>query len=285
MESKYQKSKIYKLVSDSSDLVYYGSTICKLTTRLAKHRNDYKRFINGKRKYKISSFELIKVEDAQIILVENYPCNNIEELRARERFYIENNDCVNKCIPNRTRKEYIKDNQDEITKYKTEYYQDNKEVINKKHKEYYQDNKEKVLETQKKWRINNTDKKAETDRIYRENNKQKIRERDKLYYENNKQKLIDKSKEWYQNNKDKKKEYDKKRNENNKDAKKLYDKERYEANKTKIIETDRLYKEEILRKKKGKIICDCGLETSKSHLARHKKTAKHKKLLGSLIIR
>ncbi|NQY43602.1 MAG: hypothetical protein HRT87_09695, partial [Legionellales bacterium] len=74
--------------------------------------------------------------------------------------------------------------------------------------------------------------------------------------------------------------------EKNKDKLREQRKERYEKNKEKVAEQQKEYretnKEEILRKKKGKIICDCGLETSKSHLARHKKTAKHKKLIDSV---
>ena len=55
--SKYQKGKVYKLVSNSSDLVYYGSTFNKLTKRLTGHKTDYKKYVNGKRSY-ISSFKI-----------------------------------------------------------------------------------------------------------------------------------------------------------------------------------------------------------------------------------
>ena len=51
MESKYQKSKIYKLVSNSSELVYYGSTYTKLSKRLSGHKTAYKRYLNGKKNY------------------------------------------------------------------------------------------------------------------------------------------------------------------------------------------------------------------------------------------
>jgi len=54
----------------------------------------------------ITSYEILKNNNYQILLVENYPCNNIDELRKQERFYIENNDCVNKNIPGRTKQEY-----------------------------------------------------------------------------------------------------------------------------------------------------------------------------------
>lgn len=200
---KYNRGKVYKLVSDKSNLVYYGSTICKLSIRLAKHRCEYKAYVNGKRHYR-SSYKIIELGDAKIILVEDFPCERKEQLLSRERYYIENNDCVNKCIPitNMTAKEYSK--------------------------EWRDTNKDKKREIDRIYKAKNKEKLKEQSKLYREKNKQKIRERDRLAYQKNKEKKINASKDWYQNNKDKKKEYDKKRNENNKDAKKLYDKERYE---------------------------------------------------------
>ena len=85
---KYQKGKIYKIVSNELDLVYYGSTTKTLKQRLNDHRGHYKRYLKGKGQY-YSSFELMKLDDAQIILVEDFPCENKKELHQRERFYIE----------------------------------------------------------------------------------------------------------------------------------------------------------------------------------------------------
>jgi len=209
---KYNRGKVYKLVSDKSNLVYYGSTICKLSIRLAKHRYEYKACVNGKRHY-VSSFEIIKLDDAKIILVEDFPCERKEQLLARERFYIENNDCVNKTIPGRTKEEYRATHKDEAKEYS---------------KEWRDTNKDKKKEMDRIYKAKNKEKLKEQSKLYREKNKEKIRERDRLAYQKNKEKKINASKDWYQNNKDKKKDYDKKRNEKNKEQKKLYDKERYE---------------------------------------------------------
>ncbi len=101
----YQNGKIYKLVSYQSDNIYIGSTCQKLSKRKAEHKKDYKAFMNNKRNY-ATSFELIKHEDADIILLENCPCVNREELHKRERYYIENTEnCVNKNLPARTKEE------------------------------------------------------------------------------------------------------------------------------------------------------------------------------------
>ena len=206
--SKYQKGKVYKLVSNSSDLVYYGSTYNKLTKRLTGHKSDYKGYSNGKGQRYKTSYELIKLEDAQIILVEDFPCERKEQLLAQERFYIENNTCVNKNIPGRTDEEYMRQykekhkenlkeqnklyrekNKDKIKEYREankdkerEYREANKEKITKQKKEYREANKEKIKEGNKKWREQN----KEYNKQYYEINKEKITKQKKEYYETNK---------------------------------------------------------------------------------------------------
>ena len=84
----YQNSKIYKIISPSNpDLIYYGSTTQKLSVRMAGHRMNSKTNRGGE-----SSKEILCFDDANIILVENYPCNSKEELFKKESEYILNND-------------------------------------------------------------------------------------------------------------------------------------------------------------------------------------------------
>src|SRR3569623_1000525 len=95
----YQNSKIYKIISDQTDMVYIGASWKKLCQRMAQHRSKFKEWQNGLYHY-ITSFDILKHSDAKIILLEHFPCETKEELNARERFYIESNDkCVNKCRP------------------------------------------------------------------------------------------------------------------------------------------------------------------------------------------
>ena len=144
----YQKGKIYKVVSNTVEGVYYGSTADELWSRFGGHKNDYNQWKKGKRGY-CTSYKLIEAGDAEIILIEKYPCNDKIELKARERWYIENNDCLNKCVPNRTAKEWREANREKVLKHHKEYYQDNKEKILKRQNEYNQDNKEKIKEYRK----------------------------------------------------------------------------------------------------------------------------------------
>ena len=92
----YKNGKIYKIVCNTTGLQYIGST-CNpyLSTRLAQHRAVYKRYLQNKKNNFISSFEVLKNENYEIILIENCPCETKDQLHARERFHIENNDCVN----------------------------------------------------------------------------------------------------------------------------------------------------------------------------------------------
>ncbi len=138
-ENKYSKGKIYKLCSkiindNEEQLIYIGSTIEPyLCNRLCKHKAKYKRCLNEFNDY-ISSYKLFEkygINGVSIILIENYPCNSKQELEAKERWYIENNICVNKNIPTRTEQEYNAEN---------------KEIIKMKKKEFYIENKDKILE-------------------------------------------------------------------------------------------------------------------------------------------
>ena len=153
----YQKGKIYRIVSNVCDLVYYGSTCETLSRRLSEHRADYKLYLNGKDKY-ITSFEIIEKGNYEIVLVENYPCNSKVELKSRERFYIENNECVNKYIPGRTQKEWVEENPEKIKEYKKKWYESNLEKILEHLKEYYEDTREKILEQRKEYYEDNRKK-------------------------------------------------------------------------------------------------------------------------------
>ena len=89
----YQEGKIYKIVSYQTDKIYIGST-CKtlLCQRFAGHKNNYKKWLkNNPKCHKITSFELLQYNDAQIILLENFPCENKNELHAREYQLIQDN--------------------------------------------------------------------------------------------------------------------------------------------------------------------------------------------------
>ena len=123
----YSKSKIYKLVCDDPELVYYGSTIQPLYKRLHGHKRSYESKTCG-----ITSSEtLFKIGGVKIILVEEFSCDNKEQMFKKEREYIEGNTCVNLRIPTRTTEEWHKTHPESRKKTRSKYYNANKEKIYK----------------------------------------------------------------------------------------------------------------------------------------------------------
>ena len=127
--NKYEKGKIYKIESLLGNKIYVGSTVNDyLSNRMAKHRNNYKNHKLGKfdKCYSFDIFDEYGIENCVITLIENYKCNDVNELRQRERFYIQSLECVNKNIPTRTSKDYYIDNKERIKDKSKKTYELNK---------------------------------------------------------------------------------------------------------------------------------------------------------------
>ena len=165
--NNYHHSKVYKIVDNTNGNVYVGSTTRKyLSQRLQNHIKAYKQYLNGKHKF-MSSFDIIKNNDYNIILLEELSCESRDELNKRERYYFESLDCINKNYPSRTKKEYYDANKER----KHQYYLENKEHIIKEKKEYRAKNKEQIYEKRK---------------VYNEQHKERIKEYHKQYHEKRK---------------------------------------------------------------------------------------------------
>lgn len=122
--------KVYKIYDNTNGNVYYGSTRQALSKRLQSHKTKYKQHLNDPERHKgMTVFQILKNDNYTISLVEEFTCQNREQLHARERHFIENFNCVNKHIPLRTKKEYYVDNFEKIAEYKREYYNANREAV------------------------------------------------------------------------------------------------------------------------------------------------------------
>ena len=192
----YSNGKIYRIICNNTGNMYIGSTCCTLSQRLAQHKSEYNMFLNGKRKHCSTSFDIIKGGNYQIILIEYAPCNNKEELLRKERYFIENMNCVNKVVPLRTDKEYKEDNKDKIK----EYNERNKDHIAEVKKQYYINNIEKRRLSMKEYAEKHKDEISRYNKTYRETNKAKLKEKSKTYRENNKEVLLKKNREYRINN-------------------------------------------------------------------------------------
>ncbi len=132
---------VYRLFNEDG-LSYYGSTINELRLRLNKHRSDYN--VNNNTNGGCTS-KLLFVDDKKVNIEEVERVDDLTQLNNRERYYIQNYDCVNKTVPTRTQKEYRNDNIDYIkhiqNEYSKQYYLDNKDRILKRLKDKYQNKK------------------------------------------------------------------------------------------------------------------------------------------------
>lgn len=172
----YKNAKIYKIVSYQTDDIYIGSTCQPLYKRFGEHKKDYKNWLNTGKKY-VSSYEILKYDDAHILLIEEFPCENKEQLRKKEGEYIRELKCVNKLIAGRTNREWFMDNKEHITEYQKEYKEINKEKIQEYNKQYLEMNKEKLKEDNKQYYQMNKDALSQYKKNYYQSNKYEILER------------------------------------------------------------------------------------------------------------
>jgi len=145
--NKYHNGKIYTIRSHQTDKFYIGSTTNALHKRLYHHRCVFKKFQNEKKYSKVSSFEIIKFDDNYIELLEDFKCENKNQLEKREGELIRlhKDKCVNICIAGRTDKQYQIDNAEKLAKYR----KDNAEKIAIYKAKYRIDNIEKIAIYQK----------------------------------------------------------------------------------------------------------------------------------------
>eukprot|EP00971_Amphidinium_carterae_P097069 1921200-Amphidinium_carterae.1 len=192
----YSKGKVYKILNNIDDEVYVGSTIESLSARMAKHR------ASTNKDYKLYQHMLnLGSDNFYIELIEDYPCDNVYQLRAKEGEWIRNIGTLNKVISGRNSQQWYSDNKetvlskckayreehkDEIKIQKQKYRQDNLEQIRAKDRQKYINNKDSIKERVKEWREQHKDYVKDKAQQYRNVNKEKLRTLNKTYRENNK---------------------------------------------------------------------------------------------------
>ena len=130
----YKNGKIYKIepLNGEEGDIYIGSTTKQyLSQRMTAHRKDYNKWKQGKNN-KVTSYDLFEkygINNCQIILLENCPCDSKDQLHARESHYIRTLKCANKVIPGRTSKQWEEDNKDKRAEQKKQYREANKEQV------------------------------------------------------------------------------------------------------------------------------------------------------------
>ena len=148
---RYKKGKIYKIVDVGFNKCYYGSTTEPLSKRMERHTKSYKQFLETGKLDTTARvlFGEFGVDNCKILLVEDYPCENKEQLLRREGEHIKNNECVNKQVAGRTHKEYHDEYSEYFKNKKKEYYKNHREDIISKNKQYIEDHKEEIQKYRK----------------------------------------------------------------------------------------------------------------------------------------
>ena len=141
----YSKCVIYKICCKDPSVTYeyYGHTTDK-----TRRKQEHKCVCNNQnhKKHNLKIYQVIRENDGwdnwDFIIIEDYPCQNVDEARLRERYWIElKQSTLNTNIPGRTSKEYRQDNFNTISKNHKKYYDENKEILLDKQKKYYEENK------------------------------------------------------------------------------------------------------------------------------------------------
>ena len=144
MSRDYKDGKIYCIRNYKTDDIYIGSTCEKyLSKRMVKHRSS----MNNDRDRNFPLYQKMNevgVENFYIELIENYPCENRDQLRAREQHYIREMATLNKRVEGRTIKEWKEDNKEYMKEWKKKYYQEHKEETKARVKKYREDNPELI---------------------------------------------------------------------------------------------------------------------------------------------
>jgi hypothetical protein len=181
--NKYQRGKIYKIVDNTNNNIYIGSTTePTLARRLAKHVGNYKFYKKGGHKF-MTSFNILENNDYNIILIESYPCNSRDELYSRESYWTNQYDCVNKI---KNQGKFLELGQSE---YNKEYYKDNNEKIKENQKDYYKENIGKIKDYQKDYYKENIGKIKDYKKDYYHKNAEKFKENRKDYYNENAERI------------------------------------------------------------------------------------------------
>ena len=99
--TKYSKAYIYGIKCNTTNLLYIGSSMEPMTTRLTKHLTDLKGYlgINPRHRAYRSSFEVLMNDNYEMFKICDCPCETKHQLEVMEGMYIMNNDVVNKRLP------------------------------------------------------------------------------------------------------------------------------------------------------------------------------------------
>ena len=248
----YKNGKIYVIRNSIDDDIYIGSSCQPFCKRFQKHKDSLTTYKKDRKLYS-KMIELGK-EQFYIELYEEYPCDNVEQLRRREGEIIrELKPILNKQVAGRTINEWREDNKEHLQEEKKRYYEENKEKLNEYYKEWYEKNNEEQTQKRKEYRAINREKILEQKREYHHRHKERISAEKKQYYQDNAEYFKEKARQHREENK-----------------------ERYNEKSRKYREE---HKEEIQARNNKKCQCECGVSYTHSNKSRHLKSQHHQNFI------
>jgi len=181
IEIDYSKCVIYKICCKEPSITYeyYGHT-----TNKTKRKQQHKATCNNEndKGYNLKVYKTIRENGGwsnwDFVVIEEYPCGNVDEARLRERYWIElkqpiMNSMLRPILTEEEKKNKYEENREEIIEYQKKRYEEKREELIEYQKNHHNDNREEYIDYQKKYYQETKDKKKK----YQEENKDKIIER------------------------------------------------------------------------------------------------------------
>jgi hypothetical protein len=139
IQMNYSRTKFYKIVCRDLTITetYVGHTT-NWTKRKYQHKHNC---CNENSKiYNLRVYTFIRengnFDNWDMILIEEYSCENKLQAKQRERYWIKTlNATLNTNIPSRTKNEWKEENKELILQQSEQYREQNREMINEKKKE------------------------------------------------------------------------------------------------------------------------------------------------------
>lgn len=122
--NKYEYGKVYMIINENTKKIYVGSTTNTLKKRFYKHMHDFKRG-----EYLASADLLMLGGETKIVLLENYPCNNKQELLCREQYWMDKLSKDNIELVNKSRA--FNDPNDAEKLYRDWYVKNKNKILNR----------------------------------------------------------------------------------------------------------------------------------------------------------
>lgn len=124
-------ASLYKIANSDESIVYIGSTILSLDYRWRLHKNEYKRWMDGKKKHCSAmiyhSFKELGVDAFSISLISEHDVENRTQMHQLEQDVIDSTACCNK------NKAYQSLSQEDYHKQYSKWYREhNSDKINAK---------------------------------------------------------------------------------------------------------------------------------------------------------